>query len=83
MEKNSYKLIDVIKRHNKSTDKDYFLAIVLYKSEYDYDILRILVNEEIRDKLISDMKNTNFNIGSHISVQYNTYNKQFQPVIVY
>lgn len=83
MQQNSYKLVDVIQRHNSSTDKDYYIAYVLYKNKYDYALLKVYVDEKTADKLLDVIDDSEFDLTTYMSVEYNTFSNKYQPVINY
>lgn len=79
MEK-QYQIVRVIERKNKE-NKTYYLAIVLFNNHYDSDLLRILVTEEQADKLLDIIGSEEDDITSFIAIDYNSYQKNFQPKI--
>lgn len=79
MEK-EYQLIRLLKRQNKE-NKTYYLALVLFNRDYDSDLIRILVTEEQVAKLKELLKNKQDDITRYIKIDFNSYQKVYQPKI--
>lgn len=78
----TYKLFRIVKRKNKE-GRVYFLAIVILSTDYDCDIVRVLINEKQADALMKAMSTNDFDLSKYFKIVYNTYNKQYQPSITY
>lgn len=76
----TYKLIRILNRKNKE-GKTYYLAVVLLSNETDCDLLRILVTPEQVAKLNDLLKQNKIDLKEYISIQYNQYQKCYQPKI--
>lgn len=79
MEK-EYQIIRILKRKNKE-DKEYYLALVLFNRDYDSDLIRILIKPEQVEKLSNLLKNKQDDISRFIQIDYNSYQKAYQPKI--
>lgn len=75
-----YELIKIITRQNKE-GRDYYLAIILLTNQYDCDLLRVLVTKEVAEKLIKMSNNETFDVTQYLKIEYNTYQKKYNPVI--
>ncbi len=80
MEK-EYQIIRLLKRQNKEKNKTYYLALVLFNREYDSDLIRILVKDEQVSKLDNLLKSKQDDITRYIKIEYNSYQKVYQPQI--
>lgn len=76
MEK-EYQLIRLLKRQNKQ----YYLALVLFNRDYDSDLIRILVKENQVNKLQDLLRTKQDDISKYIKIDYNPYQKVYQPTI--
>lgn len=80
MEK-EYQIVRVIERKNKE-NKTYYLALVLFNRDYDSDLLRILVTENQAEKLIDIIGDVDSDdISQFIKIEYNSFQKSYQPKI--
>lgn len=77
---NDYKLVRLISRKNKE-NKSYYLAVVLFSNDYDSDLIRILVKDNQVDKLNSLLKSNQVDMNNYIKIEYNSYQKCYQPKI--
>lgn len=76
-----YQIVRIIERKNKE-NKTYYLALVLFNNKYDSDLLRILVTEEQAEHLLTFVGDPDYDdISQYIKVEYNSYQKTFQPKI--
>lgn len=80
MEGVQYKLVRVLGRKNKE-GRVYYLAYVVLNSQTDCSLINILITEEQKDKLLKVINDNNFDVGKHIVIEYNAYQKQYQPKI--
>lgn len=80
MEGVQYKLVRVLGRTNKE-GRTYFLAYVVLNSQTDCSLINILITAEQKEKLLKVINDNNFDIGKHIVIEYNSYQKQYQPKI--
>lgn len=79
MSKEGYIFLRILERKNKE-GKSYKLALVLFNRKDDSDLLRILVTDEVAKVLVENSKN-NADITSLVSIEYNSYQKVYQPKI--
>ncbi len=77
---NSYRLVRILERKNKE-GKPYHLAVVLFNYANDCDLLRILITDEQLDKLNDLLKQNKVDINQYVSIEYNSYQKAYQPKI--
>lgn len=76
-----YEFLRVLDRKNKE-GKPYHLALVLFNRKDDSDLLRILVSPEQADLLVDYCSdNDTNNITSLVQIEYNSYQKAYQPKI--
>lgn len=80
MEK-EYQLIRLLERQNKQ-NKTYHLALVLYNRENDSDLLRILVKDDQVVKLQELIERGQDNVSKFVKIDYNSFSKQYVPVLV-
>lgn len=82
MEKNNmYELIRVLERTNKE-GKNYFLAILCYHTDRSSDLIQVLITPEQAEKLKKvDLNTQRYDMSKHITIEYNTYSKAYQPKI--
>ena len=73
-----YSLLRVIKRKSKQ-DKVYYLALVIFNTPTDSDILRIVLSEEQANKLVKLSQAQDFSVEKLLSIDYNIYTKNYQP----
>lgn len=78
-----YKLVRVLSRKKKDSDKCYYLAYVILNTDNGCDLINILITKEQADKLIKLVNDNSFDIGKYIEIKYNNYQKTYQPVINY
>lgn len=83
MEKNNYTLLGIRKRHSQKSDKDYFVAYVLFENTYGFDILVVMIKEEQVDPLGRLIEDGDTNISEYTSLDYNSYNKRYDLKITY
>lgn len=76
MEK-EYQFIRIINRKNKE-NKLYHLALVLFNRANDSDLLRILVSDDVVEYL-EDLEDDD--ITDIVKIEYNSYQKQYEPKI--
>lgn len=75
-----YEYLRLLERKNKD-NKPYTLALVLFNRENDSDLLRILVKDEQVDDLCGLEAYTD--ISDMIKIEYNSYQKKYEPRIVF
>ncbi len=80
----NYKLVRVLSRKSKKEeDKVYYLAYVILNTDNDCSLVNIMITKEQADKLVKLVGDSSFDIGKYISVEFNSYQKVFQPKINY
>lgn len=78
-----YRLVRVLSRKSKNSDKVYYLAFLSVNTDTSCDLLDIMITKEQADKLIKLVDDKNFDIGKYVSVEFNKYDKSYKPVINY
>lgn len=76
-----YQLHRLVKRSNKDKTKTYNYALVLFNRENDSDLLRIYITDEQAFKLRDCLNNNKDDISGYVKVEYNSYQKEYQPKI--
>lgn len=70
----NYKLLGIRKRHSQKSDRDYYLAYVLFENDYGFDILPVMIQEMQVDTLTQVIGD---NINEYVKLEYNSYNKRY------
>lgn len=73
-----YILVRILSRKNKD-GKSYYIAVVLFNNDNDSDLLRILISEEQIEKINELLKTGNTDVKKYIKIEYNNYQKCYQP----
>lgn len=77
----NYELLRVLKRKNKS-GKEYYLAVLLFNSENNCDLIQALVTEEQAKKLLESNEKVNrIDMTKYVEIEYNTFSRSYQPKI--
>lgn len=82
MQIGEYKLVDVLKRKSRDTDKEYFIAYLAFKSDSSVDLINVLVDEKLAKILDDCIMKHNTNMTNFVKVEYNSYQKKYQPKLV-
>lgn len=75
-----YKFYRILQKKNKE-GKEYFIALIILDNDYDSDFIRVLISKDVANKLLEMSKSPNFDISKYLTVSYNTYSKDYRPVI--
>lgn len=81
--KENYILLGIRKRHSSKSDRDYYVAYVLYENDYGFDVLIVMIKEEQVKPLEEAIQDDEFNLNEYIRLDYNSYNKRYDLKITY
>ena len=76
-----YKFICFTKRENKEKTKSYNLINIALITDTNCDIISILVTPEQIEKLNKLLLDRNYDISQNIVIEYNSYTKNYAPII--
>lgn len=77
-----YKIIGIKKRKNKE-NKDYYLAYITLETDNNFDLINVLIQEKQVQPLLDVINDDNFDISHYLTIKYNSFNKNYSPVINY
>lgn len=72
-----YRILGVRKRTSKA-GKDYFVLFLCLETDYDFNVINVMIEEKQIDSINQAMKDNNFDISKFLKLKYNSYNKQYQ-----
>lgn len=72
-----YKILGIKKRTSKS-GKDYFLCFVSLETDFDFNVINVMIEEKQIDTINQALKDNNFDVSKFLKMKYNTYQKQYQ-----
>lgn len=72
-----YKLLGLKKRKSKKGN-DYYICFVVLETDFDYQVLNIMIEDKQIDSINTALKDINFDISKFLKLSYNSYLKQYQ-----
>lgn len=78
IQNNEYVLIGINEKTSKKSDKSYIIAYLLLKTDYGFDIIQVLIDDETADFLSTYIGE---DVSAFLSIKYNSYTKKYNPVL--
>lgn len=79
----NYMLLGIKSRKSKKTDKNYNIAYLSLETDYDFQIIPVMIQEKQVDVLIDVIGDLDFDISEYLKLRYNAYNKKYELTITY
>ena len=78
-----YYLLGIRKRVSKKTEKEYYVAFIVYENNYGFNILNVMIKEEQVGPLLEAQNDDNFNINDYMKLEYNSFNNRYDMKLTY